>query len=185
MGFYKGKTLKAKNGENVTIRSASKDDAKHLIDLGKAIAAEKIYTMTDVDEIPSDLSEEIKWIEKYSSNTNNLLLVAETDNKLVGVCDFEAGSRRRISHTGRLGLGVAKEFRGLGIGEFLLTTVIEWATDHNTIEKLCLTVHHDNDRAKVLYEKLGFVEEGIIKRDIKYSEKKYVDSILMALFVKK
>ena len=184
MAFFKGTPLTAKNGTNVIIRSASKDDAKHLIDLGKAIAREKIYTMTEVDEIPSDVSEEVKWIEEYLNNTNNLLLVAETDRKLIGVCDFKAGSRKRISHTGYLGLGVAKEFRGVGIGEFLLSILIEWAKAHERIEKVCLTVHHGNDRAQALYKKFGFVEEGVKRRDVKYSEQKYVDSILMALFVK-
>jgi RimJ/RimL family protein N-acetyltransferase len=81
-------------------------------------------------------------------------------------------------------MSVAVTDREEGIGRALLTTLIGWAEDHSTLEKLCLRVHATNARAIALYSALGFREEGRATRELKYGPSAYVDSVLMARFVK-
>ncbi|HLE12815.1 MAG TPA: GNAT family protein [Bacteriovoracaceae bacterium] len=65
----------------------------------------------------------------------------------------------------------------------LLNALIEWAFRNKTIEKIGLSVHANNDRAIALYKKLGFEIEGIKKRDLKYGDDQYIDTVVMARFV--
>src|SRR6266436_8870933 len=64
-----------------------------------------------------------------------------------------------ISHVASLGMAVAPEWRGRGVGSALMAEAIAWARAHG-VEKLALSVYPDNQRALALYAKFGFVEEG-------------------------
>ncbi|MFD1427841.1 GNAT family N-acetyltransferase [Kroppenstedtia sanguinis] len=83
------------------------------------------------------------------------------------------------SHTGFFGMSVSQPWRGRGVGSALLQTLLDWAETHPTIEKVCLEVFADNDRAISLYHRLGFQEEGRWNRQVKTGEGKYVDLLQM------
>jgi putative acetyltransferase len=78
-----------------------------------------------------------------------------------------------------LGLAVLPEWQGRGVGRKLLATAIDWADNWAQVLRIELYVHADNDRARALYESLGFVQEG---RHKAYSLKngRYVDTFSMA-----
>lgn len=59
-------------------------------------------------------------------------------------------------------LAVAKEFRGRGIGEALLTHMIE-KSEELGLSSITLEVRATNETAISLYEKLGFVKVGMRK----------------------
>ena len=85
--------------------------------------------------------------------------VAEHEGVLVGWADLLVRPRQTTQHTGALGMGVAREFRGQGVGRKLLQAIIErgWEIGLKRIE---LEVFVDNHRAIRLYESLGFQPEG-------------------------
>jgi RimJ/RimL family protein N-acetyltransferase len=116
-----------------------------------------------------------------TAKESHLVLVAEIDSKIVGQLDFSSGHRKRNSHTGDFGMGVHKDFRGLGIGTLLLKALIEWAKNNTQIEKINLCVHQTNDRAIATYKKIGFEIEGVRTKDLKYPNGVYVDTVLMGL----
>jgi putative acetyltransferase len=78
-----------------------------------------------------------------------------------------------------LGLCVATEWQGRGIGRKLLTEACGWADNWAQVLRIELHVHVDNERAQALYESMGFVEEG---RHMAYSMKngQYIDTLSMA-----
>jgi putative acetyltransferase len=80
-------------------------------------------------------------------------------------------------HVASLGMHVAGDWRSRGVGSALLAEAFRWARWAG-VEKLALTVYPDNDRARRLYEKFGFVEEG---RLTGHSRKRhgYEDEIVM------
>jgi RimJ/RimL family protein N-acetyltransferase len=77
------------------------------------------------------------------------------------------------------------EYRDKGIGRCLLDVLTEWGNEHPYIEKLSLFVFSNNTRARALYEKTGWIVEGICKDDMKTIDGEYFDSVLMAKFVKR
>lgn len=103
---------------------------------------------------------------------------------LIGMLDFTPGHRQRIAHMGELGMSVGRELREAGVGGALMQCLLDWAAAHPVIEKVCLKVHANNPRAIGLYRKHGFQEEGRQAKDLKYGPNDYVDTVLMAKFVK-
>ena len=119
-----------------------------------------------------------------ASKPSSIILVATVDSQIVGMLDFSAGHRKRIAHTGNFGVSINKYFRDDGIGKILIQTLLNWAAQHPVIEKVNLKVHATNSRAISLYQKLGFIEEGLFRNELKYSNGQYVDSVEMCKFVK-
>ena len=78
-----------------------------------------------------------------------------------------------------LGIALAQEYQGRGLGRRLITRLLDWADNWGGVLRVELHVHADNDRARALYESLGFVEEG---RHRGYALKagRYIDCYSMA-----
>ena len=56
-----------------------------------------------------------------------------------------------------VGMWVAQELRGTGVGRELVERVVAWAREHDA-SRVCLSVEPGNDAAARLYERCGFVE---------------------------
>ncbi len=103
--------------------------------------------------------------------------IALVDGGVVGWCDI--GSLHWPAHVGVLGMGVLASHRGQGIGTALIQAALEKARNIG-LPRVELTVSEENARAKTLYEKFGFVVEGIHRNAIKIGEK-YENHLIMAV----
>ena len=99
-------------------------------------------------------------------------------NQVVGWADIFPEDNPRQSHRGSLGMGLVSEYRGQGIGTKLLQAVLKKAQEFG-LEKVELNVYTSNTNAIKLYRKLGFSEEGIIKKYRKL-DGIYFDCMIMA-----
>jgi len=108
------------------------------------------------------------------------MIIALVGDRVIGSLHFTGGARARIHHTGEFGVSVFKDYWGQGIGTAMVQELIHWSKDSKVIRKLNLRVRSDNDRAIRVYEKLGFVQEGLITREFFISEQFY-DCICMGL----
>ena len=122
-----------------------------------------------------------KYIESHNLAGNPVLGAFTRDGVLAGWIDFSVGGFEEVSHVGTIGMGVAAEHRGRGLGQSLMRACIESARRLG-LEKLELEVFATNAAARGLYRKMGFIEEGCIKRKRKF-EGAYDDLICMALFL--
>ncbi|SDK27822.1 GNAT family N-acetyltransferase [Sediminibacillus albus] len=120
-------------------------------------------------------------IKDDTVSMNNLLLVAEVNQTIVGFSRCQGNKLKRSSHRVDFGLCVLKEYWGYKIGKNLLRESIDWA-DSNGIKKITLKVLETNEKAIMLYKKHGFEEEGVLKRDKVLSDGNYYHTILMARF---
>lgn len=183
MANLEPKSVKSKSGSGVVIRSAKVTDAEQIVKLSKAVAEEEIYELISGKEFNRSVDTDQKWIESHEANPNHIIIIAEVNSKVIAVLDFANGHRQRIAHVGDAGISIAKDFRDQGIGSLLMKALIEWAKDNSAIEKIGLQVHSSNDRAIGMYKKMGFEIEGVRKRDLKYNDGHYVDTVVMGLFV--
>ena len=81
-------------------------------------------------------------------------------------------------------MSVQPDWRGRGVGNALLGSLIEWASAVKAVEKITLKVRADNPRAIALYKKHGFVQSGYAKDAMRLSNGVYVDDITMERFVR-
>ncbi|MEO8559907.1 MAG: GNAT family N-acetyltransferase, partial [Rhodospirillales bacterium] len=91
------------------------------------------------------------------------LFVADAENTIVGWCDIGGMAKPGTTHCGVLGMGLLPAWRGQGLGRKLAEAALAKATAIG-LERVQLDVYADNAPAIALYEKLGFVREGIRRR---------------------
>ncbi|GAA0742191.1 GNAT family protein [Clostridium oceanicum] len=168
--------------EKVVIRKVNKSDAKALIEYLNAIGGESDFLTFGKGEFGISIHEEEKFIESALKKENALFIIAEIKGKLVGNLNFSGGLRERNAHVGEFGVTVLKEYWGNGIGKELIKYLIDWSKDSGIIRKINLRVRDDNKPGIKLYKKLGFLEEGLVKRDFLINGEFY-DSLLMGLLI--
>jgi RimJ/RimL family protein N-acetyltransferase len=171
-------------GEKLIIRTAAPDDAQAALDLAHIILTEDLYNIRTLEEFKMTVEAEREWIQSHLDNPGQIILIAELKGCVVGMLGFENSSRKRLAHRGTLHMSVHPQHRRNGIGTALLQSLLEWAQKNPVIEKVKLAVFATNQPALSLYSKMGFLEEGRRKQEVKLAEGKYVDEILMYRFVK-
>jgi RimJ/RimL family protein N-acetyltransferase len=119
--------------------------------------------------------------DKSLINGGGIQVVAlDSDDQVVGWCDISQYPFEGSRHCGRLGMGLLPAFRGRGLGERIARDAIQRGWDFG-FERIDLDVYAANERARRLYERLGFVVEGVQRRARKI-DGAYDDKVLMALF---
>jgi len=86
-------------------------------------------------------------------------LVAETDGEVVGLAGLVVG-HGRLRHGGHLFVYVDQQHQARGIGTRLIAALLDLADNWLLLRRVELTVLVKNERARQLYERLGFVVEG-------------------------
>ena len=110
----------------------------------------------------------------------DLLLVAEAEGALVGNAGLNPiGTALRRRHAMHLGITVAKEWQGRGVGTRLMAALLDTADRWLGCLRIELTVFTDNAPAIALYRKFGFEVEGT-HRAYALRDGRYVDTLTMA-----
>jgi RimJ/RimL family protein N-acetyltransferase len=160
--------------EWLIVRPAAPADADALVELGRAVAGEDELWLT-YDRSRADERRNVKSIRR---DPNVAVFVAESPAGVVGRLSIARDHGPHSRHVAELGLMVAAGQRRRGIGTALMEEAVKWARGSG-ITKLELTVFPHNEPAITLYRKLGFREEGLLRRRYRI-EGRYVDAMLMA-----
>ena len=83
---------------------------------------------------------------------------------------------------GEIGMAIAREWRGRGVGSALMEAAIDWARERD-LHKLSLSVFPHNAAGIALYRKYGFVEEGRRIKHYRRQSGELWDSIDMGLLL--
>jgi ribosomal protein S18 acetylase RimI-like enzyme len=156
-------------GAPFLIRPADDDDRLQLAIVFAAVAEERDGIAT---EPPVDVE------ARAAGWTLNGTLVAVAGAEVIGSVHVDA-SRHGF---GEVGMAVAREWRGRGVGSALLAGAIEWAREQG-LHKLSLSVFAHNEAAIGLYRKVGFVEEGRRVKQYRRSNGELWDAIDMGLLL--
>jgi putative acetyltransferase len=89
-----------------------------------------------------------------------LIIVAERGGRVVGNAGLHPLSQVRRSHAAHIGMSVAVDAQGQGVGTALMAALVDWADNWARLLRLELTVFTDNAGAIALYKKFGFQIEG-------------------------
>jgi RimJ/RimL family protein N-acetyltransferase len=107
------------------------------------------------------------------------LLVVVSAGEVVGWCDVTPKDRPIYAHVGVLGMGLLPPFRGQGIGTDLMHRSLAAAKTFG-FHRVELTVRENNTNATALYNRSGFVTEGV-QRNAVLVDGVYENLILMAV----
>lgn len=166
---------------NVIIRQAKLEDSSVLAEAEREIAAQPGFLVSKPFEIEEDRFQST--IKKVLQNNQGQYFIAEIEGKIVAHAFLEPLPLVAISHIASLTIVVHLGWQEKGIGKLLLQRLIDWAKQSENIEKIVLQVRSTNIRAISLYKKMGFIEEGLLKNNIKIKEGHYIDDLIMGLNV--
>ena len=174
----RGGTRTASDGRRWTLRPGRPTDGRALARLFAEVRAEGRWLITT----PGAVSEpsEAFWIGELIRGSEHLALVAEADGEVIGNVLVSVDRGRATEHIGVLSICVAAAWRDVGIGSELVAGAQAWARERG-LRKVSLGVFPDNDRAIAVYEKLGFVREGLRRMQYRSGDE-YRDEVLMAWF---
>jgi RimJ/RimL family protein N-acetyltransferase len=170
---------RTKDGRQFKIRRPDEHDAENIINYSRQLFASTDQVLTTPEEYDITPEHEKIWINNINRSTASLLLIADVDNKIAGMLFFIQNAKRKNAHTGEFGVSVHPEFQGIGIGRQLITTLLNWAKNNSSIEKVYLNVFATNKKAIELYRGLGFIEEGRHVKAVKQVDGRYVDVLQM------
>ncbi|HNS52420.1 MAG TPA: GNAT family N-acetyltransferase [Anaerolineae bacterium] len=171
-------TVQIPGGQTVCLRSAVPEDAAELIRAIDSVAREGAYFLRSRFEIDEKAE---RTLLSAAQERGDLVLVGKARGRVVTWLTALRGTSEFQRHAAELGTGVVREWRGRGVGSALIEHALEWAAAQG-VEKVRLGVRAENDRARHLYIRFGFVEEGYRLRDVKDSTGTYYDVIEMAWF---
>jgi RimJ/RimL family protein N-acetyltransferase len=173
-----GEARTARDGRRWTLRPARPTDGRGLARLFAAVRREGRWLIT----APGAVSEpsESFWISEMIRAAEHLVLVAEADGEVVGNVLVSVDRGVSTEHIGVLSITIADGWRDVGIGSELVATAQRWARERG-LHKLSLGVFPDNERAIAVYEKRGFVREGLRRMQYR-SGGAFRDEVLMAWF---
>ncbi|ESX80096.1 MULTISPECIES: GNAT family N-acetyltransferase [unclassified Mesorhizobium] len=141
------------------------------------VARERKYlTMLEAFPLPETRDFVLNMIKQRNPH-----IVATEGDRVVGWCDITRHFFPSHAHRGSLAIGIIPDYRGQGLGRRLITAALEKARQENFV-RVELSVHADNSRAITLYEKTGFVTEGVLRRSV-CIDGRYVDTICMAVML--
>jgi RimJ/RimL family protein N-acetyltransferase len=124
-------------------------------------------------------AESVRPLEHFSARVAQCpVFGAFRDAEIVGMAGFLGREGAKDAHKGYLwGMYVRPDARNAGVGRKLAEAVIDYARQH--VEVLQLDVVSENEAARRLYARLGFVEYGIERKALKQGGR-YYDEVLMA-----
>lgn len=127
----------------------------------------------DVDE---------KWFDNYMMSRSNAIrcaLVEDGEDVILGLVSLVSVDYMNQCAEFHIMIGDENN-RGKGMGTFAVNAMLNHAFYNMNLHRVELTVLENNERAKHLYEKVGFVCEGR-KRRAKYKNGEFVNMLLYSI----
>lgn len=149
------KEVVLKNGKNAILRSPRPEDAKALVDLMGKLAAETPFILRSPEDPALTVEAETEWIQAGLQSECTASILCEAEGILVGICTISYSPKIKVRHRGQIGVSVLKSHWGNHIGTLLFEEMFSIARAWN-LSQLELTFVEGNDRARGLYEKMGF-----------------------------
>jgi len=175
--------IKIFGGKKITIREFSKRDMRDVKKfqtfINSFIEEEALINLNK----KLSLSQEKKWLEeqlKKMKSHKSVYLIAENGNKIVGGTQIYLGEGRG-THVGHFGITIKNGYRGIGLGSYLMSKVIELAKKKLKPKPkiLKLDVFPINKPAINLYKKYGFRKVASIPKQREYKGKLYNEIVML------
>ena len=122
-------------------------------------------------------------IRQKLSNPNRRDYVAKIGDRIVAMANYVLETSMHVRHLAKIhGVFTDPEFRGRGVGFNLLKKILDDLHQNSVTAKVVLGVNNENEAPKNLYKKLGFVQFGLGKKEMKVNGKYYDQAQMELIF---
>src|SRR5581483_3020682 len=168
-------------GERVILRAWEREDVQARWEAEQSIDSELLQRLRDWYEPPRSLAQRESEYESEVSepDATTISLVVVADGRAIGDVNlFQIETRNRNA---LIGIGIWRpQDCDRGYGTDAMRTMLRWAFGHLNLHRVELSVDAENARAIHVYEKLGFVREGM-RREQHYDGGRYHDELIMGV----
>lgn len=128
------------------------------------------------------LSQHRNWFESYIKTNSRIefVITKKEDNKKIGTIGLSSIDCKNQKAEYGILIG-EKDERGKGYAKEASFGIVKYGFEELNLQKIYLKAFSDNINAINLYIKLGFKQEGVLKREI-FKNGKFKDVIIMAIF---
>lgn len=136
---------------------------------------------------PISQDEHNLWFEKISHDKNIKIfsIIIENDGietNLIGSCSLRNIDYQSLNAELQIRIG-EKDYQSRGYGTTVTKQLLNFGFNELNLNRIYLDVFESNKRARKVYAKCGFVEEGV-KREGTFIEGKFEDIVLMSILSK-
>lgn len=160
------------------LRTIREEDAEQFLALCRQLDEETHFMMLEPGERATTLDQQRERIRRMLAQSNQTILVAEAEGRLIGYIAGMGGDYRRNWKTVHIVIGILQAYSGQGIGKRFFQALEAWAVEQG-MHRLELEVMTHNQRGIALYQRMGFQVEGV-KRDDLFVDGGYIDQYMMA-----
>lgn len=151
-----------KDGRKALIRSPKEEDIQGMLDYLYQSAKETDFLLRYPKECGRYTAEgEKDLFERINSSHTEAMLVCIVEGKVAGNCQISWNNRIKTRHRASVAIALLKDYWSQGIGTRLFQELIRIAENHENILQMELEFIEGNNRARALYEKMGFRITGI------------------------
>lgn len=176
--YFEPKTITLKDGRSCLLRSPQLEDAEEMLAYLQQTAAETHFLLREPEDVTDTVDSERLFIQQILDSEAQLMIVAMVDGKLAGNCGLTFKTYSKVKHRSEIGLGLLKEFWGLGIGSALFDEMFTAARAHGCTQ-MELKVIEGNQRGLALYQKTGFKIIGTIPNAICLNDGTLLEEYIM------
>lgn len=151
---------------------------KHLEDLRNLRNDPETNTYLTTN-IPINEISQKEWFKKLCLDGSKMYMAIESpEDNFMGVVRVDEWDK--VNRSVRIGIDIHKDFRGKGFATEAYKALFKYFFEDLSINRIWLEVVDYNSIAISLYNKLGFVKEGVMREAV-FRNNKFHDYIIMSL----
>ena len=148
-----------KNGSTAVLRTAVPEDAAQMIAYLRACAEETDFLLRVPEEWDIPVETEKALLQDMARQTDQLMVVCDVNGEIAGTCQVVCMNRVKTRHRATVSIALRRAYWGQGISGVMFEEMEAFARERG-VTQLELAYAQGNDRARRLYDRLGFVETG-------------------------
>lgn len=158
---YESKAICLKNGQSALFRApfVTDSEAAAMLQYLSTCADETEFVIRYPEECTQTPAQEAAYLESINHSENQLMVVCEIDGEIAGNCQIVFNNRIKTRHRAQVMIGILQKYWSLGIGTAMFEEMIRIAKLRQ-VHQIELEYIEGNERARRLYEKMGFVQYG-------------------------
>ncbi|GAB6189238.1 GNAT family protein [Marinitoga arctica] len=169
------------DGEKIYLRSYEESDLDALKDIMNNYKVRKFLSLNII--MPFSLEDQKNFFklipERRKNNIYDFAIIKKEDDNLIGGCIVRnVNFKNSVCNAGFF---IDEKYWGNGYGREAVNLIEKFVFYELNIKKIKLEVISNNKRALKLYEKMGYIKEGILKKEV-FRNGNYMDLILLAKF---
>jgi RimJ/RimL family protein N-acetyltransferase len=133
---------------------------------------------------PMSRQQELEWVRRTIASTSERVwsVFAEAGGRYLGQVGLH--QMHSQSRVGRLGIIIAsRQEMGRGYGTAAIHRALDCAFSQLALHKVWLMVFRHNQRSRDIYQRIGFVEEGVLREEY-FHEGRWHDMVRMSVLAR-